>query len=321
MYQKQGGVWVQVYSGDVTPPHQIPGFATTPVNSSSPYRFSLTCTKSPLDTDVANILFAGRIGAYPTNPNDNTNGYILNAPAGMYLGAPNGGFVFDATRISSTSSTYLGDWVPGTAAVVGADYYWGAWQEDTSGNIGPSVSNHLKFPAPIVNSASYIQPAYSDSWAPNYGIWRGTGGDYDVYQGGTSAQVGMYFYGSNATNVLKGKTITKMQIYIYRINTTHGVSGAANVYFINHGYFSRPSGAPTAYGGQTYLGTLNRGQGKWFNVPTAGNVWDAFANGLGNAKGFGLYTGVVGVTSPDYLIAAAYNAGLASGRVYVEYHT
>jgi len=318
VYMKNGGVWQQGYSGDTTPPLRPAVEGVQPVNTDSPFRFQIFVQKST-EAGQQRLRFAAKPTTFPTSPSD-ISGTLINTTAGY-----SGDFSWPAANISSTTLTYVGDWYPGSGATIGTTYCFSWWTEDTAGNTSvTATSGSTVFPNPNPTLAAYLYPTYSASYSPGFNEWRDNfvPPDYAVYQGGSSLHQGYYFYNGVIEKLLDGKTVTKMQIFIHRINTAHGVNGAANVTLMPHAYTNRPSfnPAPPITHVTVGLSQLNRGQGKWFDVPS--QWWQPLAHGGTGSdyRGLGLYTGTPGVTNVNYLIASQWDAGTASGRMYVEYH-
>ena len=77
----------------------------------------------------------------------------------------------------------------------------------------------------------------------------------------------LWFDGAIAAD-LQGATIKKVELYLYRENSSHGTSSAANIYIKTHDYSTKPSKWTGADTGAADSGTptLKRGAGAWFTL-------------------------------------------------------
>lgn len=290
-------VWTLRYDGDYTPP-------AAPTMSVNAAGTSIT-VKSPVAADLSIIIVKRSTSAYPTNTAQDAN--------------------FDKT-MQPDNNWWSQYWAKSAGSrtmplkyAAGTRIYFSAWSLDSHGNTS-SVGHYTAVvpkpaapPVPVkVTRSAYIDATSSGSWRDTG--WR-TDNNY-VYQAGSGGgHAGFWFYSNRISSALsKAISINKMQVYIQRVNSVHGVSGGATVQFTSHRLQNRPAGSPAGLinvMGQP--GTLTRGQGVWFNVPS--NVFEAFRTGW--HVGFGLQYGATSFTDPHYQMA--YGAGTASGRVYVEW--
>jgi hypothetical protein len=297
-HQKTGPTtWTLRYNGDYDPPG-VPF-----VNFNQPATaIGVYTTNEP---DVSFIVCKRSTVTYPTNVTEDGD--------------------FDKTMQSD--NCYWSRWwvTPGSSRIMPLSYpagttvYFTTWTADVNGNY--SAPSHVSVTVPIppappqpveVTRSAYIDCTSSASWRDTG--WRGDN-NY-VYQAGSGGgHAGFWFYSNRISSALsRAIRINKMQLYIQRVNSSHGISGGAIVQFSSHLFQNRPAGSP--WGGINVMGqpgTLTRGQGNWFNVPS--NVFDAFRTGY--HVGFGLYYGATSFTDSHYLMA--YGGGTASGRVYVEW--
>ena len=195
----------------------------------------------------------------------------------------------------------------------GLQYWATAVVYDITGNRSPTATDSVLVPAAPVAKTAYVDPVGSKSWRPDISDWRVTS---DVYQGGSTLHKGCWFYGDRLDKINYG-TIKNMQIKIARENTNHGIAGASNVWLAHHENKSRPNGNPGTMRDATKVGTLTRGQSKWFDVPKS--WWSGFENANPNYNGLGLYTTVGGENNVNHIITHAASDNVASGRVYVEW--
>lgn len=197
-------------------------------------------------------------------------------------------------------------------------YFISAWAFDSNGNVSLPGKATFKFPAltvpspaPVVKTA-YISCTDSASWLSTDNFWR-TDNNY-VYQGGRDSY-GMWFYSTAfQTTLAKATKILDVNIGIGRVNSAHGVAGQANVRLSTHKWPYQPPGAAdgSMFGG-SLVGTLGRGEYKWFDVPSA--WWPLLKTG--GVRGFGLRFGSTSFTDPDYLIA--YGKGTNGGKIFLKW--
>lgn len=197
--------------------------------------------------------------------------------------------------------------------IAGQSWKFSLWCEDTSGNWSPVRQGSFTFPQPdapsqtLVTKTAYITTTDSASYA-DWG-WRS---GYDVYQAGGYNDMGFWFYGTKIKSALvNANSITSIQVYVQRKNTSHGVYGDANVRLGHHALTTQPSSSPGSnpITGEYVAGGLTIGEGKWFTVPS---TWHSYFKS-GSYRGFGLQYTYSSYTSDNYMIAYGY--GTSSGKV------
>jgi hypothetical protein len=190
-----------------------------------------------------------------------------------------------------------------------------AWAKDVSGNWSIPANTTWTFPYPpaptstLVTKSAYVNTTDSASWRSNYG-WR-TDNNY-VMQGGPDNFQGFWFYGTAIASLLKNAhSITKAELYVQRVNSSHGIAGAGNIYIGHHDLTSQPSGSPGTNRviGETNLVDLGRGEGKWVTLSSSWH--DDFKSGA--YRGVGAMYATTSVTSSYY--NQMYGAGTSSGRL------
>lgn len=166
-------------------------------------------------------------------------------------------------------------------------YYFSAWAEDKHGNW--SVGNHtwIDLPKKGVDSANVIRKE-ARIQANTSGSWVGgafVSGQLEQRYASPKSR-GFWFYGNQIPDVIGQQgtpTIKNAQIYLVRPNDDGATS--ANVYLFRHdtGSSSGLSSQP-AQVEETKVGTIAKGEGKWFPIPES--YWPNLeANDI---KGFGL---------------------------------
>lgn len=310
IYEKTGtSTWTRRWLRDVTAP--APPTATLTTDAVA--KTGKITLKMPSDPDVALFVLKGGHTTYPKTPS------LTNLPADEYVYLWNdaiNGQVWSTMKVSpgQTVERNLKNYVSGRT------YYYACWVQDTSGNWSAPRTFSVKFPQPPapppppapVTKTYTTNCTGSGSWVTNWPYWR-SDNNY-VYQAGNDSY-GAWFYSGRLESALKNaKTIKKITIRVTRVNSAHGISGAANVYLSAHRYQTRPSGKPSfVHSPGVYVGTLSRGQTKTFTVPSS---WYASIKS-GAYDGFGLRYGSSSFTSANYLYC--YGSGTTSGQVYMEW--
>ncbi len=304
--QKTGvSTWTTIWQRDTVAPG-------TPVLALAWVSGALRVTATaPADVDLTNLVVKISTSAYPVNPRANDSDYVQT----LYSTTNKPWSQWDAVPSQVLVRSYPPP--PLAAPKSGSTLYVTAWAEDSSFNFSGAATASLKVPVvvpppTVVNKSAYITTTNSGSYSDTGNYWR-TDNNY-VYQGGADWR-GLWFYGTKIRTALaNANKITKMQIEIGRANTAHGVSGGANVRLVTHDLSSQPAGDPISrLTSSAFLGTLSRGQYKWFDVPSS--AWPTFVSGA--KLGFGLRYNDTSYTDPNYMYA--YGTGTNSGRVYIEW--
>lgn len=110
-----------------------------------------------------------------------------------------------------------------------------------------------------------------------HGTWTGSLGN---------ARRSLLWFDSAIAADLQGATIKKVELYLYRENSSHGTSGAASIYIKTHDYSTKPSKWTGTDTGAADSGTpqLKRGAGAWFEL--LNSVGEGLKNGT--VKGIAL---------------------------------
>jgi hypothetical protein len=288
IYAKTGSsTWTQRYSRDLTPP--APPVSMSFAMSGTTLNVSV---KAPATADVATIVLQWSFTGY--------HGSQYEQPRAGINVTPNQTVTFSYPSQKS-----------------GESYYWTAWAVDSSGNTSTALTGrytvpNLYVPPTLVTKVAYLYPSSSATYVQDGSYWRSDSNF--VYQGGLN-QYGQWFYDTRIIAALiKAKHVLDMRIQITRANTVHGVSGPAGVYLTAHTLANQPAGNPAGSNTPSlYVGTLNRGETKTFEVPSS-----YYAGFLSKQyKGFGLYAGETSYVDPKYLYALG--AGSPSGKLYVQW--
>lgn len=312
VYEKTGtSTWTLRWSRDTTPP-ALPGMTLTGGTTTNPITVQIT---APSAADTVRVRVKVSTTSFPTNVNSTTDG--------QYYAVQDAGEAWSDWKVTPsqvrTKLFFPPKLTPKQNLKAGTTYYFTAWAQDSSLNWSAARNVSFKCPTPtappptLVKKTAYITTTDSASYSAQYDNWR-TDSNY-VYQAGAQDWRGLWFYSTKIKTILaKATSVEKMQVYVQRVNTDHGVGGAANVRLVAHKYASQPTADPIGnMTGNNLVGTLSRGQGKWLDVPSG--WWDEFKTGT--YKGLGLRFGTTSYTDNDYMYA--YGAGTNSGKIYIEW--
>jgi len=151
---------------------------------------------------------------------------------------------------------------------------------------------------------------YVREWSSNGGANWSASGYWDtenyVKQGnwGYGDRTGIWWFGDDMANTLRGKTIIDAQIYITRANKG-GNSGSREAQIRAHQHPSKPAGAP-GVSNEYVSAWFTWGEGKWVSITSF--VQQKIANGVD--RGFGLY---IGGSQANYMAFDTY------AKVWVKY--
>jgi hypothetical protein len=213
------------------------------------------------------------------------------------------------------------------------DFHFGAWSLDNDGNWSVGVQAMIHTPKPTVKANNIIykdarfQPNSSGSWRKGTSAGSGSLSGNLLQQSNPQSQ-GLWFYGNQFTDSIGSHTtageeritVQKAQILIRRANDSGAAN--ANVYLFWNEY---PGSAalPGSNNSEiitkevTKLGTLAKGQQKWFDLP------ESYYGDLNTKiKGLGLdCKDPVKATAfaQDYSEVVSTSANLRCGEVYVQW--
>lgn len=175
----------------------------------------------------------------------------------------------------------------GTILAGGKTYHFAGWSEDENGNWSAGTFTSIHIPKDGVSGPNVLikeagfQPNSSGSLTTS-GFVSG-----DLVQQSNPASRGLWFHGGQFRDSIGAKgtpKITSAKIRIERKDD--GGQPAANVYLFHHDYATSGDlpGSPT-FSHTTLLGTINKGEVKWFDLPDS-HVTALEADGV---RGFGLH--------------------------------
>lgn len=309
LYRYDGSDWDLIWQRDTTPPAKPTVTATIKSGTKKTVVVKVSATGGPLNRVVVKVTTGT---TWPSSPTDST-GYVSQESGGLAWSE----FVAPGTLPTSISNVTKEYPPSGVTLGYSTKVNVSVWAQDNSFNWSQVATATVTTladdpPPPVLQTfTAYLTCSSSRSYNTGLGLWPSDTGTY-VYQAGERNYRGLWFYGTSIAATLAGyNAVTGLEIYVQRVNTAHGVNGAANVRIGTHSYTSQPSGAPTIVN-LVIPGTLNRGEGKWFNMAS---WWSQayYALGTGQWRGFGLQYQTTSYSSPYYMYA--YGVGTNSGKI------
>lgn len=322
VWRHNGTSWVQVWVRDSTPP-------TTPTVALSLY----PGTKNVIIVQVTHgavlpitrtVVKANWTGSWPSNPGTVDGDYFSQTTTGGSGGPEEWSEYWKNMTIGANTSgaKYLPSSYQTFSIPLSTTVRVNAWAQDDyfnwSGSGGAAITTLAPDPpAPSLREVSAeFQCSDAGQWSTNNNYWTSSGNSNGYGgQGGDYALEGYWFYNGNISanlpNMVNG---LEVRCFVYRVNSTHGVSGNAHVNVGVHRAVTKPGGSPgiaSLWGGGIDLG---RGVGGWYQLNSG---W------MGEMKGgtiAGMATGGVGKTSyTSTAYALLYGRGTSGGQWYMRW--
>lgn len=301
---KRSGTWVNAYDADVTPPNPpeitlsiAEDFATIKGKKTLQSRWIRVGTRLPGVSNDEDAQLVRMLTNYNGKaPTTQFGGTYTSKPDTTFPNEPWSEWRYNKFGPhKDTSVVSIKQWPlnadAGNIIQGDKDYFFTAWSLDNSGNWSAPTAAQIHVPKDSVDAANTVTKE-ARFQANSGGSWRSGG-----FQGGNLIQqksprsVGLWFYGNQITEAMGSSgavTVKNAQIHIRRMEDDGGAA-TANVYLFWTSY-AVPGDLPNpaAPGGITKndvakLGTLAKGQDKWFDLP------DSFNADLNkNIKGMGL---------------------------------
>lgn len=332
-YVKRSGVWTNFYTFDATPPAAptltVAEEITTFQQGGTTQRgrhVLVTVKPSVADTSVRRVRLLVSPVSQPTSQYDQS-GYI-SAPETAHPTEPWSELYYNGyngySRLSTAADTrvYTRDATDQTVVPAGT-FYFSAWSEDFAGNWSPGA-----FKTITLTSFSTALPSFNSRITAT-----GTGTlsqqvftSGDVRQAGTPRENGYFFYGSQLFQELSKATdpkITSAQIFLHRKNDSG--QDNANIYLAWHDHTSRsdfPNNPNFDGNTVTKVGTIAKGEAKWFDIPST--HWDNIANRT--LKGFCLGNRLIDddpdtdATAKDFSVLKSLTDAPRSGELYITFN-
>jgi hypothetical protein len=322
-FHKEAGQWAEEWAFDTTPPNppelslqlipasnpryirvgaRLPGT----VHDSGLRRIKVHAARSSgiLSTQFGSGMITGNDASYPKE--DWSNWWYNDAhPGGTSDHGNSHEYDYKEYPVNPTDATNL----PG-----GQRYYFAAWAEDLEGNWSIGTFANIWMPKQGVSTERKVLKE-ANVEANRAGYLNGSGDTFtegDLVVSSNPVSNGIWFHGGKFTNSvgLDGPpTITSARIRVSRGNDAG--QPTANVRLFWHSK-ADPTQLPIPYTEQmdpTVVGTINKGETKWFDIPQA--WWSKFNTQI---RGFGLKQSS---GAQDYLVANSLATDLRSGAVHL----
>ena len=301
-YMRIGGTWQQAYDYDVTPPDPpvislsvAEDFDTVKGQKKLSTRYIKVGIRLPPvanDPDVRLVRVLTTYNGKP--PTTQFGGTYTSGSDHNYPNEPWSEWRYnDYGGHKDTSVVVSKQWKPNYASgdVIPSDttYYFTGWTLDNSGNWSASTPASIHVPKAsqdmpnVITKEARIQPNSSGQWRTN-GFHGG-----DLIQQSSPRSIGLWLYGNQISDTIGQQgtpTIKSAQIYIKRrTNDTGQANANLYLFWTDNGTVGGLPAAGTSIGRTevTKLGTLAKGQGKWFNIP------ETYYNNMNSGiKGMGL---------------------------------
>lgn len=313
-YVKDAGVYKTFYKYDNTPPH--PPELTLEIIDE---RYFKVGTRIPTDQGSDQVkeirILVSRAG-YPSGP---LGSGFVSKPSTGYPKEPFSSFFYNHADSDSDHGPVqdydFKEYPPQASAqtnIASGLYYFAAWTVDFDNNWSSGVYHSITMPKAGVNARNIIvkeanfQPKSAGSTNQD-GVAYTEG---DVTARDSPRSNGVWFFGDQFTSSVGfqgNPTVKNASIRIARA-ANDGGQNTANVRLFHHNQYSFVSPF-TDFDDATVVGTLTRGETKWFDIPTA---WYGLLNK--SIKGFGLR---FGSNASDTITALGQSDYIRCGEVNV----
>jgi len=288
-YVRRAGVWTPAYEYDVIPPNPpevtlnvVEDFDTIKGVKTLKTRYLRVGTRLPGSSNDKDARLTRVLTTYAGKPpTTQFGGTYTSTPDRDWTGEPWSEWRYNQYGNHNDTSNYTYKQWPVNAAagtIIKGDttYYFGAWSLDANGNWSTANQASIHVAKASVDMANVIvkeariQPNQS-------GSWRSTGYvNGDLVQQKSPRSQGLWMYGNQFTDSIGAQTtkgeairIKSAQILIRRADDTGAAN--ANIYLFWTPYTSTnvlPAvGSAVERHEITKLGTLAKGQAKWFELP------------------------------------------------------
>jgi hypothetical protein len=288
---KRSGVWTKAYEWDLTP--SSPPEISLEIMDGRYIKVGVRLPDVGHDTDLALIrVLVGTPGSDGKYSGSYLDTEYISRSDNTYPDEPwseyyYNGYKVGASKDHNDSSVFVYKQYPlnptADTNLKGGQYYrFSAWSMDTNGNWSVGTNASIMMPktgdTTQINKSARVQANSSgtyqgDAWTPG-----------DLYAANSPRRHGFWFYGSQVAQIVGQQgtpTIKNAQIFVNRTNDD-GVA-TANVYVGRSNSVGSVAGTQPTLGEVTKLGTISKGQGKWFDLPSS---WYADLTGL---KSIGLW--------------------------------
>ena len=298
---KRSGVWVKAYEYDVTPPNPPEitlSISETRSGGTVSSRWIRVGVRLPGSSNDSDARLTRVLTTYDGKaPTTQFGGTWTSAVDDTYPGEPWSEWRYNDFGPHKDTSVYAYKQWPRNAGgkyKIPGDrtYHFTGWSLDQDGNWSVANAASIKVPKAAVDSPNVVikearfQPNASGSWV-TAGYVSG-----NLVQQRSPNSTGLWFYGNQFTDSIGAQTtgsetikVTSAQIYVLRENDDGAANANIYLFWTDYPYVSSlpAAGAGIHRYEITKLGTLAKGQAKWFTLPSA------YYNNLNKSiKGLGL---------------------------------
>jgi hypothetical protein len=317
IWRHNGTSWVQVWVRDTTPPSTP--VVTLAIVSGTKNKVNVTVTNGAVGPIKRTVVKANWTGTWPSNPG------TIDADYRSQTGATGEPWSEYFTNLANATSQATTKTLPASfqtftiplSTVVRVS----AWAQDDFFNWSTAGTASITTlaadpPAPVLKTVSASSNCVdAGQWSTTNNFWTDSGNSTGYgAQGGGYGLEGFWFYNGWIKNTLaKMVTGVEARVFVYRVNSNHGINGGGLIHYGVHSAATKPAGRPAATTLYSTT-TLLRGQGAWCQLPDA---WIPLMKSGGTA---GLYIGGVGVTSySSNLYNLCYGRGTTGGQWYMKW--
>jgi len=321
MWVKRSGVWTMAYEYDVTP--SSPPELSLQIIDNRYIKVGARLPGTLVDPDLAMIRVLASRTAMPTTQfgsgyiYDATNGYPDEAWSDWYYNGSNpkakaadhgdntDEFDYKFYPVNPTDSTNL----PG-----GQWYYFAAWSLDMNGNWSVGTFSRIWMPKNGTPADKIIvkEGNFQANDAGSIGVNGGGYAPGDMVMRDSPRSNGIWIHGPKITDAVGEQgppTIRSAKIRVTRGNDTGQPTANVRLFWHVYGSADKLPLPDSAMNDITNLGTINKGETKWFDIPAS--YYPHFNTEI---KGFGL---VYGIQASDYLVVSGLGTDLRCGEVNV----
>lgn len=288
---KRSGTWTLAYEWDLTP--SSPPEISLEVVDGRYIKLGVRLPDASHDADLARIrVLVGTSGTDGKFPGTYLDAQYISKSDSSYPDEPWSEYYYNGYKVGTSkdhndSSSFVYKQYPlnptaDTNLTGGLVYRFSAWSMDNNGNWSVGTNAQITMPktgdSTQINKSARVQANTSGTFQSD--TW--TGGD--LYAANSPRRHGFWFYGNQVAQIVGQQgtpTIKNAQIFVSRTNDD-GMP-TANVYVGHNDSVGSVPGTQPTLSEITKLGTINKGQGKWFDLPSS---W--YGN-LTNLKSIGLW--------------------------------
>lgn len=338
VWVKSGGTWQRSYEYDITPPD--PPVLSLQLEDTTYWVDGKRLTGRHInvgvrsngmvhDTDLAIIRVLARqpdgSGGFKA-PSTQFGATYIRGPQDGWLDEPWSDFSYNGVNnspLTKDSSVMKYKTFPrnadNDAQLAMGRYFFTAWAKDVNGNWSNPTASYIDVPKKgTPGSDVFVKETRFQ--ANNAGTMSDSGFTAGELNQARGPKRGIWFYGNSITDTIGSQgtpTIQKAQILVHRKNDSGAAT--ANVYLWWHNYAGQgnlPGDHSYVRNQITKIGTINKGETKWFNLP------DSYFPHLeaDDIKGFGLHNqdpNAAGPADADFSVVRSVTDNIRTGEIHV----